>query len=153
MRFLIILAILSLPPLSHAETMDDLYVGERGVFYKKFSDRPFTGPIDDTVFSANPEERISLFKGQMKNGVKIGWWSEYWPNGRLASKGKYIPDPTNRYGMRDGGWVGYFPNGRLMFRGLYKMDKQEGRWEYYKEDGAVNPSFHGLFKNDRKIGD
>ena len=57
-------------------TIDDL-VKRNGVYYKKFTDVPFTGKTDGKE------------QGSFKNGKKDGSWIEYWDNGQLKYKGKW----------------------------------------------------------------
>ena len=50
--------------------MDDL-VERDGLFYKKFTDIPFSGEI------------TGLRNGRIKNGKESGLWKIYYPNGQL----------------------------------------------------------------------
>ena len=59
-----------------AETMDDL-VKRDGIYYKKFSQVPFTGMV------------TGKSQGSFKNGKREGDWVEYWYNGQLFYKGTY----------------------------------------------------------------
>ena len=54
--------------------MDDL-VKRDGIYYKKFSDVPFTGRLEGIV------------QGEIKNGKEEGVGSVYYKNGQLESKG------------------------------------------------------------------
>ena len=58
-------------------TMDDL-VERDGLYYKKFTDVPFTGEITDKTT-----------QGTFRNGEKEGPWVEYHDNGQLWSKGTF----------------------------------------------------------------
>ena len=49
-----------------SEAMDDL-VEQNGIIYKKFSQGPFTGQVDE----GNEQ-------GSFKNGVKYGTWVQYY---------------------------------------------------------------------------
>jgi len=66
-----------------------------GLFYKKFSEVPFTGKV------------TGLDKGLIKNGKREGAWVLYWENGQLMSKGNW------KKGKKDGLWVYYFEAGRF----------------------------------------
>ena len=68
------------------ETMDDL-VKRDGLYYKKFTDVPFTGDI------------TGKSQGKIKNGKKEGPWIRYHKNGQLENKGIY------KDGKKDGLWV------------------------------------------------
>ena len=72
----ILLLTLLFPALALSETMGAL-VKTDGLYYKKFSDVPFTGKG-----TGNPQ-------GSFKDGRKHGPWVEYHDNGRLWVKGTY----------------------------------------------------------------
>jgi len=74
--------------------MDDL-VKREGLFYKKFTDVPFTGEV------------TGRHQGSYKNGKKDGPWVSYWDNGQLDSKGTY------KDGKKDGPWVSYLKDGTV----------------------------------------
>ena len=48
-----------------------------GLYYKKFTDVPFTGKITGNI------------QGAIKNGKNDGEWVWFWDNGQLKSKGEY----------------------------------------------------------------
>ena len=56
-----------------SETMDDLVVRE-GLYYKKFTDVPFTGKI------------TGITKGSFKKGKKEGAWFHYKRDGTLDKR-------------------------------------------------------------------
>jgi len=56
-------------------SLDDL-VKTTGLYYKKFTDVPFTGVVDE-----------GLRRGAIKNGKQEGPWVGYWSNGQLMYKG------------------------------------------------------------------
>ncbi len=147
------------PNVVMGETLDDL-VKRNGLYFKKFSDTPFTGKTSGQI------------QGSFKNGKKVGAWVSYWFNGQLISKGNY------KNGEKDGAWVGYWiTNGQLMSKGNYKNGEREGAWVYYRstgqlwqkgnykngeregawvvyhEYGTVNNKETGTFKNGLKISD
>ena len=99
----VVLLVLLFPALASGETMDDL-VEREGLFYKKFTNVPFTG------------EMTGLEQGQIKDGVKDGPWVYYHDNGQLRSEGDY------KNGKEDGPWVGYHKDGTVNedFTGTYK---------------------------------
>ena len=84
-------------------TMDDL-VERDGVYYKKFTDVPFTGKVTGKT------------QGTFKDGEKDGPWVTYWDPGELWSKGTY------KDGKEDGPWVGYWFNGTVWddYTGTFK---------------------------------
>lgn len=89
-----------------------LLVERDGVFYKKFSNEPFTGE----VVSGG---------GRLKNGKKEGMWETYFTNGQLSSKGSY------KNGESEGLWEVYSSDGGLISKGSYKNGEREGLWIYY----------------------
>lgn len=114
--------------------MGDL-VERDGLYYKKFSDVPFTGEIEGRV------------QGRFKNGKEEGLWIEYWSKGQLFSKGEY------KNGEREGPWISYWDNGQLMEKGDFKNGKMEGSWVNYDDDGTLLKDFSGVWKDGVKISD
>ena len=135
-RFSFLLIFLFFSATSFADSMDDL-VKREGLYYKKFTDVPFTGEIDEQTQ-----------KGSIKNGRRVGVWISYHANGQLRNKGSY-----NDNGNPEGLWVSYWENGQLWDKGEYKNGKLEGYWESYFSDGEVNKNITGTFKNSKKISD
>ena len=70
-------------------------VEREGLYYKKYTDVPFTGKVTEGTF---------------KDGLPVGPWVIYYDNGQLSSKGTY------KKGKEDGSWVVYCENGQLFFR-------------------------------------
>ena len=99
----ILLLTLLFPALAFGETMKDLVLRD-GIFYKKFSEVPFTGKITGRMQTT------------FKNGKKDGPLFHYWHNGQLYYKGTY------KDGKMDGPWVGYNKDGTVSeyFTGTYK---------------------------------
>jgi hypothetical protein len=110
---------------------DDL-VKRDGIYYKKFTDVPFTG-------KATGEEQ-----GSVRNGKRIGPWIGY-SEGKLQYKGTY------KDSKRGGHWVVYYENGQLAFKGTYKDGNWDGPWVTYNKDGTVNKKNTGTYKNNVKI--
>lgn len=132
--FLVILLFLSAP--SFAESKDDL-VYRDGLFYKKFTDVPFTGELDE-----------GLSRGSIKNGHRVGPWIVYHDNGQLFTKGLY-----NENGEKEGLWVSYWDNGQLWDKGEFKNGMMKGYWESYERDGSISNFMTGTWKNGKKISD
>ena len=88
---------------SWSETIDDLVLRE-GLWYKKFTDVPFSGEI---------KGRIS---GSFINGKFDGLFVHYWENGQLQTKGVY------KDGKKEGQWVYFFNDGTVLesMTGTYK---------------------------------
>ena len=75
-----------------------------GIYYKKFSDIPFTGKI----------ESRKIGTGNYKNGKRDGSWIGYYDNGQLMYKGNW------KNGKREDAWVSYWNSGKLKNKGIYK---------------------------------
>ena len=98
--------------------MDDL-VKRNNLYYKKFTDVPFTGEIS------------GIEKGKFKNGKRVGLWEYYWKNGQLRIKLSY------KDGEFDGLWEEYYISGMLERKGNYKEGELDGLWEFFNEDGSL----------------
>jgi len=109
---------LLLPITTFGETVDDL-VERDGLYYKEFTDVPFTGNI------------TGKSHGKIKNGKRDGPWVFYRDNGQLWEKGTY------KDGKEEGPWVFYYDNGQLRSKGTYKGGEKEDDWVYYSSDGSV----------------
>ena len=123
----ILMYLVALPTWS--ETMEDL-VKRDGIYYKKFTDEPFTGEVKDRADN-----------GKFKNGQKEGFWVAYWNNGQLRQKGDF------RGGKKDGFWISYHENGQLWNKGEWRNGSREGPWITYFDDGRL------YFKGDYRKGD
>jgi antitoxin component YwqK of YwqJK toxin-antitoxin module len=128
----ILLLTLLFPALAFGETMDDL-VEREGIFYKKYTDIPFTGKITGDE------------QGVLEDGKRHGPWVRYNGDGQLLSKG------TLKDGKKNGPWVKYHKNGQLLFKGTYKDGKMDGLWVTYNEDGTVDKKNTGTFKDGVKV--
>lgn len=139
---IIFISLLSSP--SWSETVDDLVV-RNDIFYKKFTDDPFTGKI------------TGGWNGKIKNGKREGSWKEYFENGQLWRKGIYKDGQMNglfefyyqnlnsglrregifKKDLENGLHKSYYQNGKLWWKGTYKDGKREGLWEHFNEDGTT----------------
>ena len=115
---LLFITLLSNPSWSEGLSMDDL-VERNGLYYKKFTDVPFTGEIS------------GLETGSFKKGEKTGKWIKFYKNGQLHFKGNYED------GKRDGLWESYHENGQLMWKGNLKDGKQDGLWKTFRKNGQL----------------
>ena len=120
----------SLVSWSESITMDDL-VERNELYYKKFTDNPFTGEIS------------GIENGSFKNGKMNGEWLRYYENGQLNEKVNF------KDGKRDGLSETYFENGQLKDKGNYKDGKEEGLWEYFNKDGSLEKT--ETFKDGKLI--
>ena len=163
-------------------TIDEKELLERkGVYYKKFSEVPFTGKV------------TGKWKGSLEDGKKGGSWVKFRSNGQLSEKESYADgkkdSPTIRYlpngeirntgnynkngkkegewvkfgsngqrdkenyknGERHGEWVSYGDDGKLQWRSNWKNGKKEGTWVSYNSAGTADKKHTGTFKNGEKI--
>ena len=98
---ILFLSLLSSP--SWSETFEDL-VEREGIYYKKFSDIPFSGKV------------TGKGNGLMKNGKKEGAWITYWADGQLMFKGNF------KNGKKEGAYAIYHADGSLnkKWSGMFK---------------------------------
>jgi len=171
------LSLLSSP--SWNKTMRDL-VQRDGVYYKKFSDVPFsgkvTGSFNGSITNGKREGAWICYyaggqlhyKGNYKNGKMEGEWITYHRKGQLNSKGNYKNGKregewvefhddgqlkcksNHKNGKREGAWICCYDNGQLFLKGNYKNGKREGEWVEFHVDGQLGNK--GNYKNGVKIG-
>jgi len=145
-------------------SIEDL-VKRDGIFYKKFSDVPFSGEVTgkfsgEVTGEIRGEFRLGnkectwfifrknghLFsKGTYKEGKKHGPWVTYHKNGQLNFRETFKDDKM------DGPWVSYWDNGQLQSKGTYKDGKKDGPWVSYNEDGTVSEWRTGTYKDGVKV--
>ncbi len=88
--------------------MKDL-VERDGLFYKEFTDVPFTGNITGKT------------RGTIRNGKKNGPWVYNWKNGQLFFKGFF--KGTYKDDKKEGLWVYNWNNGQLWKKETYQDGK------------------------------
>ena len=127
-----------------------------GLYYKKFTEVPFTGKITGKTigsFKNGKEDGSWVYyhdngqldsKGDYKNGNGDGFWIGYYENGQLKSKGNW------KNGKKDGSWFNYYQNGQLDSKGDYKNGKKEGSWVSYYTNGQLD--YKGEYKNGKQEG-
>ena len=128
----ILLLTLLFPALAFGETIDDLVI-TNGLYYKKYTDVPFTGKITGKK------------QGSFRNGKKHGPWVSYWDNGQLHAKG------TMKDRKDHGSFERYCKNGQLDSKGQYKDGNQHSPWVSYNKDGSVDEKGTGTFKDGMKV--
>ena len=116
--FTLIVSLLSLPSWSETLTINDL-VTRNNLYYKKFTDTPFTGEI------------LGIEEGKFRKGKRTGFWGYYYKNGELMKKGNY------KDGKDEGLWEYYYKSGQIKIKENYKDGKQDGRTDFFKEDGSL----------------
>ena len=130
----IVLIAFLFPTLALGETMKDLVVMD-GLYYKKFTDVPFTGKV------------TGEYQGSFRDGKRDRPWVSYYYNGQLKWQGNY------KEGKVGGPFVSYRDNGTLQSQGISKDGKIDGPWFSYNKDGTVDEDWTGTFKNGMKISD
>jgi antitoxin component YwqK of YwqJK toxin-antitoxin module len=80
----------------------DSVVERDGLYYKKFSNTPFTGEFIKYGENGQLEK-----KGNYKNGKEEGEWVEYYDNGQLFEKGNF------KNGEMEGEWIWYSKDGTV----------------------------------------
>ncbi len=88
------LALLALPSWGADLTIDDL-VERNDLYYKKFTNEPFTGKVSGKQ------------NGKFKDGKSVGEWEEYHENGQL----KYVENYSD--GKREGYWEYFNEDGTV----------------------------------------
>ena len=154
---LVLMSLVSFP--SWGLSMDDLVVRE-GLWYKKFTDVPFTGGIDEGVATGSfnngkkngswqyyDDNQRLYARSNYQNGKQEGSFESYHLNGKLWNRGHYKND------MREGFWINYWQNGQLISKGHYENGEKEGDWVGFNKDGTVWKNGTGTFKNDVKVSD
>ena len=124
--------VLLFPGFVLGETMDDL-VYRDGLYYKKFTDVPFTGNI-----TGKTEQ------GTIRNGKKEGLWVYYYDNGQVSSRGDY------KVGKKDGTWVYYHSNGQLSYKVTYQDNKKDGPYVNYYDNRQL--ASKGTYKDGKEVG-
>ena len=121
--------------------MKDL-VKRDGVYYKKFTDIPFTGKV--TLKTCESNEPLCKELVNLKNGKKDGFGIKFWNNGQLKYKINYAN------GEKNGSFIEHHYNGQLETKGIFKNNKKDGSWITYHSNGQL--ASQGNYKNNRKDG-
>lgn len=83
-------------------------------------------------------------KGQVKNGLREGYWEVYHDNSRIQQESNYIQGKLN------GRSVAYYPNGNIYVEGNFVNDEKQGEWKWYYESGTIQCSVSYVY--DKKEG-
>lgn len=118
--------------MAAAETIHDL-VQRGGLYYKKFTNTPFDGVLNE-----------GRSQGKIRAGKMEGKWEFYHDNGQLESIGNY------ENATREGEWVTRNSNGSLRYKENFKNGVREGQYEAYSEYGSLEEK--GNFKKGKKEG-
>jgi len=142
---------------------DDL-VKRNGLYYKKFSDVPFSGRVIDTHYGLITNGKREgewthytsdgqlLSTGNYKNGKEEGEWDYYHGIGPLSTENAQLSSTGNyKNGKKEGEWIRYHDNGQLYSKGNYKNGKTEGEWVGYWDNGQLQ--YKGNHKNGKREGE
>ena len=102
-----------------------------GKAFKVDDDEPYTG----RVFDLNKSTGKKTLKGQYKNGLKTGKWTEWYSNGQKKEEGTF--KGADRWGnpKKDGLWTMWYRNGQKELEVTYKDWKFDGKWTEWHENG------------------
>ena len=132
-------------PVVWSEEVDffDL-VKREGIWYKRFSDEPYSGTV------------VGIVRGKVVKGKQEGKWTGWYESGELKRRmnykngkqdgpqeGFYLngqPQLRGHYknGKQDGLVEGFYESGRLLLRGHYRTGNKVGKWEFYNKDGTLD---------------
>ncbi|MGM0582847.1 MAG: hypothetical protein ACQES1_10905 [Bacteroidota bacterium] len=71
-------------------------------------------------------------KGQYSDGIKVGEWNYYFPNGEVEQRGEY-----NENGEAVGLWRWYYSNGQLRRQEYYNNNVLDGMYKEYTYSGDL----------------
>ena len=160
--FLIFIIFCFVPLKTFSETMKEL-VKREGLYYKKFSDIPFTGKISG---KSKRWETVEIREGYFKNGKKHGTWITYYNNDQLRSVDNYvdgIKHGTSIFYKKDGSlsskcnlnFGSFDGNCIINYGGIYQHRTYQNRriigteFSYYKNGQLYKK---GNYKNNKKDG-
>ena len=90
----------------------------------------------DGHYKAVGSNGTRLVEGRYSNGVRVGHWTVFWPNGfQPYESGEFDND-----GKKTGLWNENEFNGRNIAHGYYHEDKKTGKWIYDKD--SYNPKYY-----------
>ena len=104
----------------------DEVVKRDDIFYRKFSNIPFSGHIES--YHSNGQLKII---GDLSDGKKVGNWIEYYLSGIKKSEGQFAG------GKKDGPWVYYFLNANIKEKQFFIDGHKDGLWEKFDVHGTV----------------
>lgn len=119
---------------------------------KLFTPRNLSNDENNRYIQWNNEQPIKTIRGKKIRinqfnfeGVKKGYWMEYYEHGGLEAKGNYVNGKMNGY------WMVYHDNGNLEAKGNYINGKRDGIWKEYNPTGRLESK--DVYKNGKFITD
>jgi antitoxin component YwqK of YwqJK toxin-antitoxin module len=125
---------------------------------KRFCSWNKHGILDNLEFFGNKSrskyrviiENNTISRGFLKNELKKGYWTYYYSNGSIKSRGFYKNYNLKERGAvssyRDGMWTDYYKNGSLKSESFYKYYLIL-RNNYYHSGKSAQPCLKFLYKN------
>jgi len=113
-KVLIFVLLLALAGCAAKKVNFDQLQDRNGLYYLVNEDKPYNGEVVSYV-SGKVE-----FEGDVKNGLKEGIWSYYYPTGQKKMEGQFSD------GLKEGTWTFWKENGQPELTEVYKMGKRLG---------------------------
>ena len=131
-----ILAIYLLAGISYSQSLlirSSLPIRD-GVALDPDNGRPLSGSVVDYYDNG----RI-MVKGRFSGGYASGYWSYFYMNGQLKSRGRYFRAEDQKLsGMIENGkvgkWTYWYENGSRKMIGTYKDNKKSGNWIFWHQN-------------------
>lgn len=103
--------------------------GKPGIDFNKVNSK---GKRDGLWVQQWKDTRNLLYKGDYKNGVPVGDWERFYPDGHLMANMKYVQDTTVVEATF------FHPDGTtVMTSGTFIKKKKEGNWKLWNADGML----------------
>ena len=116
---LILISLLFLTGISEGKEIP--YLQDRnGIKYEVNSETPYTGKSVKYYINGQKD-----WEGYLKNGGRVGLWTEWWRNGQIRSKINY------KNGELDGLHTGWEQNGQKRVKGNWKNGERVGLWTWW----------------------
>jgi antitoxin component YwqK of YwqJK toxin-antitoxin module len=87
--------------------------------------------LKDGPYVEKDENGNTLIAGEILNGIRVGIWTSYYPNGRLRSEIEYST------GSQNGIYQVFWQNGEKRINGFYKYGKPANDWVFYDSTGVI----------------
>ncbi|KQB98957.1 toxin-antitoxin system YwqK family antitoxin [Pedobacter sp. Hv1] len=91
------------------------------VYYNDYRDFNYQ---NNTAFYLKDKTRYVAQTGRFENGLEVGKWMMFYPNGNLLNITTYVA------GKKNGLFAYYDSNGNVIQTGNFVMDKKDGEWFY-----------------------
>lgn len=102
---------------------DETLKTEHGNFVYYSDYRDFNAQ-NNTAFHLKDKTRYVAQTGRFENGLEVGKWMMFYPNGNILNIATYVE------GKKNGLFAYYDSNGNVIQTGNFVMDKKDGEWFY-----------------------